>query len=223
MVRLNEQQATSETEFLGNPRPMPGRYHVAVNHAEEKASKRKGTPGLELEFQVICDGLSSDGKTKTSGMTGRIMPLFLSYVSDKGAEATQSCIGRLTHFAFVTGLVPSGQVLDTDSVPDFWEQARGRELVIEVEPGKPYMDEKSGVNKAGGGDVSFRGFWSLGNKEVANVPKDATTPGMQQLAKAGGNGNQATAGNGNGSKPAGQTAAAATTATTATRSKYSDL
>ena len=91
MVMLNAQDAHSEDDFSGRNRPEPGRYHVAIANAEEKGSKKKGTPGLELEFQVITDGLRADGKSQTSGQTGKTIPLFLSYVSEKGDDATKTC------------------------------------------------------------------------------------------------------------------------------------
>ena len=210
MVMLNAQNAQSEDDFGGNARPLPGRYHVAVNNAEEKGSKKKGTPGLETEFQVICDGLGSDGKP-TSGQSGRTIPLFLSYIGGDDSK-TQTCLNRVTRLALCCGVLRAGEAKEPD-----WQEAIGCELVIEVE-NQDYEDQ-SGVQKHGS-QVSFLGFWSLGNKEVANVPKDPTTPGMQQLAKAGGPVNHSTPGsNGNGSS--------ATTTPPATtskpRGKFSDL
>ena len=208
MVMLNAQNAHSEDDFNGNARPVPGRYHVAVNHAEEKGSKKKGTPGLELEFQVISDGLSSDGKTSTSGQSGRTIPLFLSYIGGDDGK-TQTCLNRVARLAICVGVLNAGEAKEPD-----WGDSIGRELVIEIEE-QEYTNDKGDEKK--GSQVSFMGFWSLGNKEVAAVPKDPTTPGMQAMAKAGGPVNHPA--NGNGAKP---TATPAATATT-TRGKYSDL
>lgn len=205
MVMLNAQQAKSEDDFSGNARPVPGRYHVAVNHAEEKGSKKKGTPGLEIEFQTICDGLAPDGKTKTSGQAGRTIPLFLSYIGGDDAK-TETCLSRVTRLALCCGVLNPGEAREPD-----WNDAIGRELVIEIEA-QSYKTE--GGDEKTGSQVSFMGFWSLGNKEVANVPKDKTTPGMQQLAKTGGNGSAAT------KIPA---APMQTAAASAPKSKYSDL
>ena len=217
MVMLNAQQAKSEDDFSGNARLVPGRYHVAVNHAEEKGSKKKGTPGLECEFQVICDGLSPDGKTPTSGQGGRTMPLFLSYVSEKGETASQSCIDRVTRLALCCSVLKAGEAKEPD-----WQDAIGRELVIEVENGTEYEDDK-GNKKPGNPQISFMGFWSLGNKEVANVPKDTTTPGMQQLAKAGGSAKPPVAGGDGIREKAPAIPAAPTTAAGKPRGKFSDL
>lgn len=216
MVMLNAQSVQSEDDISGKSRPKPGRYHMAVSHAEEKASKKKGTPGLECEFQVICDGVEPDGKTPTSGQSGKTIPMFLSYVSDKGQEATDFCIQRVTRLALVVGLLRAGEEKEPD-----WSEAIGRELIVEVAEGD-YTD-KSG-NEKRGSEISTFGFWSLGNKAVANVPKDATSPGMQQLAKSGGPVNHPTASpaNGGASKPA-TTPATTTAAAAPAKSKWADL
>lgn len=213
MVMLNAQTARSEDDFSGNARPLPGRYHVAVNHAEEKGSKKKGTPGLELEFQVICDGLSSDGKATTSGQGGRTIPLFLSYAGSDDSK-TATCINRVTRLALCVGVLRPGEQKEPD-----WQEAIGRELVIEIES-QEYEDQ--GGAKKSGSQVSFMGFWSLGNKEVANVPKDMTTPGMTQLVKSGSLVTPPSPANGNGTKAAGQSPAPAGGATNQ-RSRFADL
>ena len=214
MVMLNAQNAHSEDDFSGNARPVLGRYHAAVNHAEEKGSKKKGTPGLECEFQVICDGLSADGKTPTSGQSGRTIPLFLSYIGGDDAKTT-TCLNRVTRLAMCCGVLRAGEAKEPD-----WQDAIGRELVIEVE-GQEYEDKDG--NAKSGSQISFMGFWSLGNKEVANVPKDSTTPGMQQLAKSGGPVKRpATGSDGNGEKAPAIPAAPVAAAGKA-RGKFSDL
>jgi hypothetical protein len=215
MVLLNAENAQSEDDFAGNSRPLPGRYHSAVLHAEEKGSKKKGTPGLEIEFQTIVNGIGPDGQPNT-GQSGRTIPLFLSYVGSDDSK-TQTCINRVTRLALCCGVLQPGQAAEPD-----WNDAIGRELVIEVES-QDYEDQ-AGAKKSGS-QVSFMGFWSLGNKEVANVPKDSTTPGMQQLAKTGEPINHPANGNGNGNATNGATAqaAAGSTATRKPRGKFSDL
>lgn len=212
MVMLNARGANgpkTEDDFgSGKSRPAPGRYHCCISAAEEKASKAKATPGLEVEFEMICDGLGPDGKTRTSGQAGKKIPLFMAYISEKGDDATNTCIERVTRLALCCGLMQPGEEKEPD-----WEQAIGRELVVEIEESK-YTD-KNGAEKTGA-QVSFSGFWSLGNKAVASVPKDDTSPGMQALAKrrSGGGGNGGTA------------AAAASTASTATppkKNKFADI
>ena len=199
---LDAKNAQSEDDFSGNARPLPGRYHAVINHAEEKGSKKKGTPGLELEFQVIIDGLSPDGKTKTSGQSNRTIPLFLSYIGGDDSK-TQTCINRVCRLALSCGILRPGESKEPD-----WSEAVGRELVIEIET-QEYTDAQG--NEKNGSQISFMGFWSLGNKEVANVPKDNGTRGMRELAKSGGPVNHPQAG------PGGNTA------TGASRSRYSEL
>lgn len=201
MVMLNAQNAQSEDDFAGKSRPVPGRYHAAINHAEEKGSKKKGTPGLELEFQTIIDGLAADGKTPTVNQAGKTIPLFLSYIGGDDNK-TKTCLDRVTRLALCGGILRPGEAKEPN-----WGDAIGRELVIEIEEqnydSQPDADGNTKVKT--GSQVSFLGFWSLGNKSVANVPKDPTSPGMMVLAKAGGPVNHPTGGpaaGGNSVKPA---------------------
>jgi len=220
MVMLDASNTQSEDDIQGRSRPVAGKYHVAIQHAVEKASKHKATPGVEIEFQVVCDGITADGKDTTVGQAGKTMPLFLSYLSEKGDDATKACIDRVVRLALCIGLIKAGEAKEPD-----WAEAMGRELVIEIVEGE--FENKSG-QKQKGSDVAFFGFWSLGNKHVANVPKDPQSPGMIQLAKQGGPVQHPTAG-----PTGGQAATATTTATagaataagtaSATRRKYANL
>ena len=210
MVMLNAEKVQSEDDISGNARPGPGRYHVAVQHAEEKGSKKKGTPGLEMEFQVILDGLGLDGK-ETSGQSGRTIPLFLSYVGGDDSK-TATCLNRVMRLALCCGVLRPGEAKEPD-----WQDAIGRELVIEVAEGK-YTAQDGSEKK--GSEVSFLGFWSLANKEVKDVPKDPGSPGMQQLAKGGTPPSSGGVSGGNGTKP---TTAAGGSGGATTRSKFSDL
>lgn len=203
---LDAKTAQSEDDFGGNARPLPGRYHAAINHAEEKSSKKKGTPGLDLEFVVVADGLASDGKSQTVGQAKRTIPLFLSYVGGDDSK-TQTCINRVTRLALCVGVLSPGEAKEPD-----WQDAIGRELVIEIEE-QEYQDQQGNDKK--GSQVSFLGFWSLGNAQVANVPKDTTTPGMQQLAKAGGPVNHPA--------PTAPTSTASVQSTTKARGKFANL
>jgi hypothetical protein len=215
MVMLNAGGANgpkTEDDFGGGKsRPVPGRYHCVISAAEEKASKKKATPGLEVEFEVICDGSTPDGKGTTSGQAGKKIPLFMAYISEKGDDATNTCLERVTRLALCCGVLAPGEEKEVD-----WEEAIGRELVVEIEDQK-YTDQH-GQEKSGAA-VSFSGFWSLGNKAVVNVPKDATSPGMQALAKR-----RAADGNGSGAASKEQTtAAAATDAPPKKASRFKDL
>ena len=214
MVLLNTKNVQSESDIRGAyDMPCPARYHVAVNHAEEKANS-DGTPGVQVEFQVVCDGLAPDNKTRTTGQSGKVASLLLSYVSEKGDDATKSCLDRVTRLALSCGIMKCGEEAEPD-----WNNAIGRELVIEIEPGKgTYKNKKTGEEIQRKDQVAYMGFWSLGNPEVANVPKDATTPGMQALGIAlainSGNGNASS------SKP---TTPATTATPKAKKSNFADL
>lgn len=201
MVILNAGNVKTEDDISGRSRPAKGRYHVAIGLCEEKSSKAKGTPGLSVEFQVLTG--------TTAGQQGKTMPLFLSFVSEKGEEATKSCLDRVTRFALCAGVLQAGQVAEP-----VWDDAVGRELVIEIQESE--FEDRNGQTKQGT-DIAYMGFWSLGNPAVADVPKDTTSPGMLALAKAGGpvnhtGGNGNGNGNGNGTKTAAATAQPQTTA-----------
>jgi hypothetical protein len=223
---LNAQNTQSEDDISGKSRPVPGRYHAAVNHAEEKGSKKKGTPGLELEFQIVADGTAADGKSRTNGQAGKTIPLFLSYIGGDD-DKTKTCLDRVMRLALCVGVLRPGEAKEPD-----WSEAIGRELVIEIEA-QQYDDAKTSQIKTGA-QVAFLGFWSLGNKAVSDVPKDASSPGMRALAKAGGQVSgtaTTTAGNGNGgqaaaTQPAATAASGTATATAATgtaKKKWSDI
>ena len=146
---------------------------MVVVSAMEKSSKYKGTPGLEVDFQIL--------NGTTPGQTGKDTRLFLSYVGENDAK-TKACLNRLTRLAMCVGVIRPGQCIEPN-----WDEAVGRELVIEVEA-REY--EQDGQKKQSS-QVSFLGFWSLGNPDVADVPKDDDSEGMKALRKNGGpkNGN----------------------------------
>jgi hypothetical protein len=180
MAMLNQDKHQSEDEFSGGSRPMPARYHVAVNQCELGASKEKGTPGINIELQVIAEGLAPDGKTHTRDQTGRTIPGFMAMMSEKGDKETGSCLNQIARFAMATGLLQPGEAKDTDDIA--WDNAIGRELIVEIE-GRKYTD-KGGTERQGS-QIAFMGFWSLGNAAVRGVPRDPASPGMLAYAKNG--------------------------------------
>lgn len=206
MVMLNAQTAKSEDDFSGRSHVDAGKYHVAVNACQEAPSRKKGTPGVEIEFQILADGVSPDEKTTIGGQTGKTISAFFAAVGDTD-ENTQRCMNNLTRLALAVGILAPGTAAEPD-----WGEAVGRELVILVK------DDVKDKVKTGYTSVDWFGFWSLGNKAVVNVPKDLGTPGMQQLAKAGGSVNHPANGNG-----IGIAANSAAKPATTTRNKWSDL
>jgi hypothetical protein len=206
MVMLNAQNAQSEDDFGSSSRPVAAKYHMAILSCEEKGSKKKGTPGVEVEFQVVCDGLNPVGK-RTEGQTGKTITAFMSCIGETD-EKTKTCLTQLTRFAICSGVLSPGEEKEPD-----WSEANGRELIVEVEP--QTFTTQNGQEREGVG-VGFCKFWRINNKEVANIPKDATTPGMQALGRSLANGN------GNGHATA-STAATATATATKPRTKYANL
>jgi hypothetical protein len=222
----------------GGGRPLPGIYQVAVNHAREEGSKSKGTPGISVEFQVLCEGLTGykkvtdnkgrlteiKGGTPTSEQTGKTIPKFFAFVG-KDEASSEFCMKCVTRFALASGVVKPGQQIEPD-----WDAAMGLELIIELEPST--YEDKKGMKRTGS-DLGALGMWGLANPAVANVPRDLQSPGMLALAKAGGPVQRPQAsgnGNGNGANavptPPADKPAAADTAGTAGKSiggKWSNL
>ncbi len=123
--------------------PDPGRYHVVIHNAEEESDK------VVVDF-CILNGNKPNQEKKT--LTERY------YLTEKS-------LPRLIRLGVSCGFIPPN---DLPKERDFAE-AIGRQLIIEIED-SPY--EKNGVMKQGR-SVSYMGMWSLGNSEVADVPKDA--------------------------------------------------
>lgn len=179
MAVLNKQQHQSTDEFVGAERPVAGTYHMAVTKCEAGQSKERGTPGINVEFQVVCDGFGPDGKTRTQDQAGRIISTFMPLMSEKGEKETESCLDNIACFAMAVGLIEPGEAKDTDDID--WDDAIGRECVTRIISEK-FTDK--GGNERVGSKVAFRGFSELGSSKVAKVPKDATSPGMRALGKA---------------------------------------
>ncbi len=197
MPILDARSAGSEDDFHGKPRPVPGRYHAAINAAEEIQSKLKATPGLKIEFQIIADGLPPSGKGCTSDQSGKTIPLTLYYVGGD-EEKTATCLSHVARLAMAAGVLLPGESREVD-----WNEAIGRELIIEI--GEELFGDK---REKKGSCVTYMGFWSLGNKAVKNVPRDTTSPGMQSLSRG---------------EVKGQKPPTTTDGNTEKKSKYSDL
>jgi hypothetical protein len=177
MAMLDLSDVTNENDLHGTPRTKPGRYHVAVLNAEETASKKKGSPGIEIEFQVLYEGIGPDKKPTIAQKNSTIRSFINLTGSD--AEKTKTCLRNAALLAVACGIMYPGERKEPD-----WSEAIGRELIIEVKASK----YESNGQEIQGSEVSMFGYWTLGNEQVADVPKDTTTPGMLQLAKTSGNG-----------------------------------
>lgn len=213
MALLNATDVQSEDDLSssGIRRLEPAIYHVAVNHAEEKGSKVKGTPGIEVEFQALAEGLAGykkifehrgdknvlvglEGGALTKEQTGSTIPMFATLLG-KDDSATEACQKNCTRLALCCGVIHPGQEIEPD-----WSEAVGREIFIEVKAAT-FIDKKG--EKRTGSEVEFLGYWTLGNTAMARVPRDADSPGMRALAKAGG-GKPAAAAKSQSTAPAGK-------------------
>ena len=226
MAILDASNAQSENDFQNDRQPpiTAGLYHVAVNHAAEEGSKKKQTPGVAFEIQIICDGITDYKKildkkgtlvgiekgVATVGQAGKTRAEFFTSVGTTN-DITDKMLANQARLAMACGILLPGERKEVD-----WDQAIGRELIVEftnerkeIEEGGKKIWKETGYTK-----IDWFSFWSVGNPAVANVPKDKTTPGMQQLAKTGGNGNGA---------GAAIPKAPIATAAPATKSKFSDL
>lgn len=143
-VKLGAKNVQSEDDLGGN-RPLPGRYHVMVQHADDSMEKMDK---VIVEFQVLAGTTpGQEGKTATEMFA-----------------LTDKAIQRLQRLAMCTGLLKPG---DEDHEIDF-AAAEGRQLVIELAE-RSY--EKDGQKKTIVA-LTFNGMWSLNNQAVADVPKN---------------------------------------------------
>lgn len=146
MVELGAENVQSEDDIQGNARPLPGRYHAVVKECVEKSAEelKQDHDKVVVEFEVLAGTVP--------GQEGRVLSEFFT-ISDKA-------LPRLQRFALCVGLLKPGEKMRSVQV----EEAVGQELIIECDENKG-RDGKTYIN------LTYMGMWSLGNKEVADVPK----------------------------------------------------
>lgn len=147
MVSLGAKNIQNEDDVQGNPRPLPGRYHAIVKHVDESMEK---FDKVIVEFEVLAG--------TTPGQDGRVVSEFFA--------VTEKAVPRLQRLAIVLGLLRPGEAERDVSFVD----GENRQLVIEVEENKYTNKDGKEVNSV---RVGYLGFWSLNNKAVDDVPKDA--------------------------------------------------
>lgn len=167
MPRLDARNTESENDVQGTPRPKPGHYHAAIHHWDE--SFRIAPNVIFVDFQIL-EGTTPEQKGTV--LTERF-------------ATTDKAIPRLLRMCLAAGVVKPGEELDRDLT----DEAPGHQLVIEVTPRTYENKQGQQVETV---QCSYMGFWSINNKEVANVPKNAGA-----LKLLGGNGNGHSNGNGN--------------------------
>ena len=157
MVMLGATNVQSEDDIQGNARPLPGRYHAIVKEVDESMEK---VDKIIVEFEVLAG--------TTPGQEGRVVTEYFA--------VTEKAIPRLQRLAVTLGLLKPGE----DDRNVLFSDAIGRDLVVEVEPNEYTNKDGKEVKTV---RVTYLGFWSTGNKAVADVPKYsavAQAPTQQQ-------------------------------------------
>jgi hypothetical protein len=176
MPALSAKEVSSPNDLKGRQRPLPGKYHVAINHWDETCSKKNE---LVVGF-VVLDGT-------TPGMVGREIQTSMLFEYD-GKDLTD----RIVRLALCCGLLQPGQECDEDLT----HKANGKQLVIEVVE-REYEDKKTGEKKKVV-DLGNFGYatWAVDDQLVVDVQKN------QNALRNRGNANTTNT-NGNGAtKPA---------------------
>ena len=172
MVMLGATNVQSEDDIQGNARPLPGRYHAIVKEVDESMEK---VDKIIVEFEVLAG--------TTPGQEGRVVTEYFA--------VTEKAIPRLQRLAMTLGLLKPGE----DDRNVLFSDAIGRDLVVEVEPNEYTNKEGKEVKTV---RVTYLGFWSTGNKAVADVPKysavDGASGGSSWNGASGWNGSQPVAG-----------------------------
>ena len=154
-VKLGAKNVTSEDDLGGANRPLPGRYHVVVKHADDSMEK---VDKVIVEFQVLSG--------TTPGQEDKVITEMFAL--------TEKAVVRLERLAVCIGLLKCGQ----DDVEIDFAQAEGRQLVIELAE-RSY--EKDGQKKTIVA-LTFAGMWSVGNPAVEDVPKNHDAIRLMQEA-----------------------------------------
>lgn len=195
--------AKSEDDFQGTPnKPKPGKYHAQVIHADES-------------------GVSEDPEVRAQSRTqGKVVVGFAvlagTLPGQEGTElreyffATEKAMPRLEKLAYVLELLKPGD----QNVDVSFANALGKDLIIEVEA-NPYQKKKDGVPQVDGNGnpimndgigLSFYGMWSLGHRDVKDVPRGTPKP-IEEVRNAAASNGQASSQQDSG-QATGQTAAA---------------
>jgi len=160
---MGAKQVQSEDDIQGNARPLPGRYHVIVKHADDSFEK---FDKVIVEFEVLAG--------TTPGQEGRLITEFFA--------TSEKALPRLQRLALCLGLLAPGE---EEKEVEFAE-AEGRQLVIEVEDNEYEKKDEDGNKKTVKGvRVGFLGMWSLNNKAVSDVPKNRDALKLMEDASVG--------------------------------------
>lgn len=176
MPPLSAKEATSHNDIKGKQRPLPGKYHVAISHWDEKFEK---VDAVKVTFTVL------DGDVP--GQVGRELQESFFVKDQEGNWSTD----RIARLAMCIGLLKPGEELDADLT----DAAIGRQLVIEI-ASREYEDKKekdsngkpvkkTTVNIANGGYAT----WPVDDPLVAAVPKNSNALRNRNATTPANNGN----------------------------------
>lgn len=163
--------AKGEDDFQAGPaRPKPGKYHAFINYVNEDGisddpevrEQSKSAGKVVVGFQVLAGTIPGQEGTEIR-----------EYFS-----TSEKAIPRLKKLAYVTGLLSSGDKGKSIS----FSEARGAHLIIEVES---HSYEKDGSTRESV-QVGFYGFWSIGHRDVKDVPVKKEAIGKSPKELGGG-------------------------------------
>jgi hypothetical protein len=176
MVRVGNSGWSEKDLQPGNAKPVPGVYHCLVDECKELDDR------IEIKLCVLA---GEPGTEKGKVFTER----FSLYGADD--QKTLTCTRRLTRLALCLGLITREEI-NQDKEVDFGF-AVGRPIVCKMVPHEYTNKEGKEVKSS---QLDFFGFWSVGDDDVKNVPKDpnflgggsAATASKSTVAAAAGNG-----------------------------------
>jgi hypothetical protein len=167
-ISFGAEDVKSEDDIAGNARPVPGRYHAVVKDVKFQIKTPEKVIEVEEDepFEKVVVTFEAL-KGTVPGQENRELPEYFA--------TSERAIERLRRLAIVLELLKPGE----KEKQIRFSEAVGRQLVIEVEDNEY---EKAGKTIKSV-RVAYLGFWSVGNKEVADVPKDENA---LKLASGGG-------------------------------------
>jgi len=147
MVQVDATNYSSEDDVASNKKPQAGTYHALITRAED--SPEKFPDKVIMDFEILAGTLPGQEGT-------RLTEFFAT---------TPKAIPRLTRLAMCLGLLGPQEKKNID-----FAKAERQQCVIEVEDTEYTKKGASEPTKTV--SISYFGFWSVGNKAVANVPKN---------------------------------------------------
>lgn len=154
---LDASNVKTEGDVKGRQPPEPGIYHGVVQYADDSQDRHSA---VIVDLEVLA-GKPTDQK-------GRVLR-HMMFLEDRG-----NYNDKHLRFALATGIIKPGEEKDVD-----WKDTEGRQLVFAVEkrPGKDKNGEEREYTNVSNFGLDL---WSVGNEEVADVPKDEAAIKLMQ-------------------------------------------